>query len=372
MTLLPENVKKIAILRANALGDFIVTLPAIRAIRNHYPEAEIVLLGKPWHKGFLEEKESNEKRSSVDRVIVIPVTNGLREELGKKETQQELHDFFNAISKENFDIILNFHGKGIAANPFIKKIGARFTCGLSCPQSEQLDHNINFYYYQPEIIRYLEVALSIGAKPVSLEPEIKLLKKDKAEADCFLNKHGIKDYLIIHPSGTDIRRMWKEEKFAQLTDKLIQEGHQVIFTGSEEENTVVESILSRMKFSAINSTGQLSLGGLTGLLAGAGVVIAVDTGPLHLARAVGAKTVGLYWAGNLLNWGPLTRSNHHPVVAWAMECPHCHIIPNDPYPFEPLTKTCSHKYSFIEDISVEEVLHAVVHFLKAPSKKINT
>ncbi|MEJ7682000.1 MAG: hypothetical protein WKG06_29940 [Segetibacter sp.] len=69
-----KNIHKIAVLRANALGDFIVTLPALKAIRSTYPDAEIVLLGKPWHKEFLIEG-----RTPVDRVIIVPV---------KKESEQ--------------------------------------------------------------------------------------------------------------------------------------------------------------------------------------------------------------------------------------------------------------------------------------------
>jgi len=61
-----KNIQKIAVLRANALGDFIVTLPALHAIRKAYPNAELVLLGRPWHKEFLVPQ-----RSPVDRVLVV-------------------------------------------------------------------------------------------------------------------------------------------------------------------------------------------------------------------------------------------------------------------------------------------------------------
>lgn len=61
-----KNIKKIAILRANALGDFLVTLPAIEAIHKKYGDAEIVLLGSPWHKKFLIPG-----RSSVDRELLF-------------------------------------------------------------------------------------------------------------------------------------------------------------------------------------------------------------------------------------------------------------------------------------------------------------
>ena len=77
-----KNIKKIAILRANALGDFLVTLPAIDAIRAAYPNAEIVLLGKPWHKEFLIKG-----RCVIDRVIVVPPLKGIRDEKVMEENE---------------------------------------------------------------------------------------------------------------------------------------------------------------------------------------------------------------------------------------------------------------------------------------------
>ena len=91
-SLIVESVKKITILRANALGDFIVTLPAIKAIKAAYAKAEIVLLGKPWHKEFLKHDWT-----PVDRVIVMPLSKGIREEYDRIEEEQELKSFFSDI-----------------------------------------------------------------------------------------------------------------------------------------------------------------------------------------------------------------------------------------------------------------------------------
>jgi ADP-heptose:LPS heptosyltransferase len=361
MKRLPDKVAKIAILRANAIGDFIVTLPAIHAIHRAYPGAELVLLGKPWHKEFLEQKENESGRTPIDRVLVIPFTEGLREEKGKAENEDEKKLFFSEAAGEKFDIVLGFHGKGLAANPFIKKLKPKFAVGLSCSDAESLDRSVDFYYSQSEIIRYLEVASLIDAKAIGLMPEIKILERDKKEAKEFLSKHKIDKYIVIHPGGTDIRRMWSEEKFANLADAIIDRGNKIIFTGSDNEKGVVESILYKMKNSAFNAVDSLTLGGLAGLLSASDIVISIDTGPLHLAMATGTKTVGLYWGPNLINWGPLTRAKHRPVVNWNMNCPQCGIIPNDPYPFEPVSENCNHNFSFIADIAVEDVLKEVVH-----------
>jgi ADP-heptose:LPS heptosyltransferase len=352
------DVKKIAIIRANALGDFIVTLPAIYAVRAAYPAAEIILLGKPWHRKFLIEK-----RSPVDRVIVIPAAKGLWEEADQKENSEELERFFREIRKENLDIAIHFHGKGIAANPFLKKMGAKITVGMISAESEKIDRHISFYYYQPEVIRYLEIVSLIGAQPVMLEPVIKILPNDLEELSEFLGDSGNNSFAVLHPCGTDPRRMWQKEKFSKVADILSEKKLKVFFTGSAEDFSYVEEIIFDMKSYAVNACGKLSLGGTAALFSLSRIVIGIDTGPLHLARAAGARTVGLYWAPNVINWAPLTREKHRPVISWELHCPHCGIIPNDPYPFEPVTSMCPHQFSFIGNISVEEVISASENLL---------
>jgi ADP-heptose:LPS heptosyltransferase len=350
MGLYIKNVKKIAILRANALGDFIVTLPAIQAIKATYPNAEIILLGKKWHYDFLREK-----RTSVDRVIIIPVTNGLREEPGINEDPEELKIFFEEIRKEKIDIAIHFHGKGIAANPFLKNTGAKITVGLSCAAAEKPDRSVDFYYYQNEVMRYLEVVSLIGAKPVRLEPEVKILPADLKEVKEFMGENKL-PFITLHPCGADIRRMWTHKNFASVADALAEKKFKIIFTGNDDDKKNGDEIISQMKCPAINACGKLSLGGTAALFAMSRLMIGIDTGPLHLAQAVGTRTVGIYWAPNLINWGPLCRHNHRPVISWELQCPGCGAIPNNPYPFEPVSHSCSHPFSFIRNVTPENVL----------------
>lgn len=348
-----ESVHKIAVLRANALGDFIVTLPALKAIRNAYPSARIILLGKPWHQQFLVPG-----RAPVDRVIVVPVKKGIRTEAGKTEDEDEVSDFLIQMQKEQFDIVLNFQGNGISANPFIKQFKAKITAGLTCEKADKLDLSINHYYYQSEVIRYLEVAKLIGATIFDLEPEINVLAQDEEEIRRFISSLNNR-YIILHPVAVDIRRMWPIENYVTLAEELKQRNFEVIFTGADEDRSTVDGIIQKMTNTAINACGNFSLGGLAALLSKASLVIGADTGPLHLARAVGTPTVGFYWAPNLINWGPLTRTIHHPLISWNMACPVCGTVPNDPYPFEPHSGTCDHPVSFVRDITIEQVLKAV-------------
>ena len=345
------DIKKIAVLRANALGDFIVTLPALEALRNAYPHAEIILLGKEWHKTFLEPK-----RCAIDRVMVIPVSNGLREENGKSENKEDLEIFFNQIRDEKIDVAIHFHGNGKSANSFINKLGARLTAGLYTEGAEKLSFMLPFYYYQNEMVRYLEVVDMLGATTGILEPKLEVHSLDITEADVFMDEMKLpENFIVLHPVATDIRRMWPGENFAHLADKLNLFGLQPVFSGAKEDVDFINQIRAQMKTFAPDTCGKLSLRGLTGLLSKALAVVSSDTGPLHLARAVNTKTVGIHWAPNLINWGPLTRGRHRPVVSWDMQCPFCGIIPNDPYPYQPHLDDCKHEISFVRNITVDQV-----------------
>jgi ADP-heptose:LPS heptosyltransferase len=348
-----KEIHKIAVLRANALGDFIVTLAALKAIRSTYPDAEIIYLGKPWHKEFLIKG-----RTPVDRVIVVPVKKGIRAEPNETEDEKEIESFLAEMRKEEFDIVLNFQGNGISANPFVKQFGAKTTAGLVCEKSEKLDLSIDYYYYQSEVVRFLEVVKLIGAVTPELEPEINVLEQDEQEIEKFLSGLN-KPYIVLHPVAVDIRRMWPLENYSNLADELKQRNFEVVFTGAKEDRLAVDRIIANMKDTAINASGKFSLGGLSAALSHAALMIGADTGPLHLGRALNVPTIGFYWAPNLINWGPLTRTIHRPLISWNMSCPVCGIVPNNPYPFEPHIDTCDHKVSFVRDISMQQVLDEV-------------
>ena len=162
-----RNIRKIAVLRANALGDFIFAFPALEALRAAYPEAEIVLLAKKWHANFLANRPG-----PVDRVVVVPVSKGVNEEPGLVENFAEQERFFKAMTQECFDLAIQLHGGGRYSNPFLQRLGARMTAGLKTPDAIALDRWLPYIYYQSEIIRYLEVVSSTSTSATSVSPEV--------------------------------------------------------------------------------------------------------------------------------------------------------------------------------------------------------
>lgn len=336
------DVHKIAVLRANALGDFIFALPALLALRVAYPAAEIVLLAKQWHANFLASRPS-----PIDRVVVIPPCAGVSEEPGAEVNAVELEDFFNRMVQEHFDLAIQIHGGGGYSNPFIRRLRARTTAGLKAPEADPLDYWIPYLYFQSEIARYLEVVALVGASPVTIEPAIVVTQRDREEASRYIPPE---DQLlaVLHPGASDIRRRWPADKFAEVGDALAAAGAHVVVTGNEQEQDLTAEVVKTMHATAQDLNGRLSLGGLAALLEYAKVVVTNDTGPMHLAHAVGSKTVGIYWAYNVMTAGQLTRSRHRPVITWRMHCPVCGV--------DNAWQPCEHRVSFVSDIPVEDVI----------------
>src|SRR5215217_832091 len=171
------GVRKIAVLRANAIGDFLFTLPALEALRVAYPEAELVLLGQEWHAKFLAGRPG-----PIDRVEVVPATRGVGEPMDAVEDPEEQEAFFARMVEERFDLALQWHGGGRYSNPFVRRLGARLTVGSKTPDAVPLDRWVPYVYWQLEVLRYLEIGRLMGASPVVTAPRIAVTENDLAES----------------------------------------------------------------------------------------------------------------------------------------------------------------------------------------------
>jgi ADP-heptose:LPS heptosyltransferase len=356
-----SGVARIAVLRANALGDYLVTVPALEALRAAYPDAEVVLLGADWHAGFLAGRPG-----PVDRVVPVPPSRGVREPAADEvEDPAVLDVFFKAMQAERFDLAVQLHGGGRWSNPFVRRLGARWTVGLSTRDAEPLDRTVRYAFYQPEIARFLEVVALVGAAPVRLEPRVALRDRDRAEAATALA--GIPGPVVaVHPGARDGRRRWPAAHFATVGDGLAARGARVVVTGSAAERAVVAEVVDRMRHPAVPLVDAVSVGGLAALYARCALLVSNDTGPRHLAAAVGTATVAVYWAGNLVNYGPLSRSRHRVHVSWTMQCPVCgadSVEPELPAPHR--GRTCPHDASFVTSVDPQAVLADAVELLGA-------
>jgi ADP-heptose:LPS heptosyltransferase len=338
--------KKIAVLRANGIGDLIFALPALQSLRAAYPDAELTLLAGDWQEEFLRG------RGVVDRVIAVPPTRGVWKDDGDAAVREA---FFARMQAEKFDLALQVHGGGRYSNPFIQRLGAKLSAGLRTPDSEPLDLVIPYVYFQHEVMRYLEVAALVGAPPVAFEPSLPVLESDLIEANGVCPP-GERPLVALNPGASDPRRRWPPECFAAVGDALVEEGAEVVIVGSKEDSVLARRIVASMKVPVRSLAGELSLNGLTGLLSRCALVVSNDSGPLHLAMALGRPSVGIYWAVNMVNAQPWTRAQHRPLTSWTMTCPLCGS--------DLASGPCEHEDSIVTGVSVEEAKYNAIDLLR--------
>lgn len=362
-----SGIERIAVLRANGLGDFMFALPALEALRAAYPGASITLLAREWHRDFLRDRPS-----PVDDVIALPDMPGIGAPEDALCDPEASAKAIRDLRRRHFDLAIQLHGGGGFSNPFVRALGAGHTVGLQAAQAVPLDRNVPFRYFQSEVFRLLEVVGMVGGRPVSLEPRVECIAADAEEPERVL-RHRLdaaadalphrRPLVAIHPAAGDGRRRWPVESFGRVAYRLALEGATVVVLGAEADRDAAAAV-TRIAAAGAGPAGSrvhdlsgcLSLGGLAGLLHRADVLVANDSGPLHLARAVGTATVGIFWCGNLINAGPLGRSRHRPLCSWRLECPVCGV--------DCIQGRCDHHESFVAEVPVEEVAHEALSLLR--------
>ncbi|WP_457964825.1 glycosyltransferase family 9 protein [Arthrobacter sp. D1-29] len=339
-----DGVSRIAVLRGGGLGDLIFAVPAMASLKAAYPGAAITLLGTPVHEALIAATES-----PVDEVLVLPFSEGVRP---GDEDADELERFFSRMRERRFDLAVQLHGGGRYSNPFLLRLGARHTVGTRTADAASLERTVPYLYYQHEPLRALEVAGFAGAFPVDLEARLSAA----AGADALppgLADDNSRPLVVLHPGATDPRRRWPPDRFAELAAACAADGCHVVVVGDRSEQRLAERIVQLAAPASIRSVaGELDMAGLVALLARSAVVVGNDSGPRHLAQALGVPTVGIFWAGNVINAGALGRSLHRIHPSWVTTCPVCGI---DITQVGWTAPRCPHDESVVADIGVREV-----------------
>lgn len=340
------DVRRIAVLRSNSIGDFVLALPALDALRAAYPAAQITYLGTSWHPELLEGRPG-----PWDRVVVVPPYPGVRGDDEATRGTREVETFFEQQRKEHYDLAVQLHGGGGNSNPFVTRLGARISVGSRDVDAPALDRWIPYVHYQHEVLRFLEVVALVGAAPVRLEPRLQVTPADRAAAAAALPAGGA-PLVAVHPGANDARRRWPLGSFAAVADTLATRGAEVVLVGAAEDVPLATGIAAAMRHRPVNLAGRLPLSATLGVLERSALVLGNDSGPRHLAAAVGTATVAVYWCVNLINAGPLTRARHRVGVSFTAHCPVCGADQGH--------GRCDHDPSFVADVAVEEIArHAV-------------
>ncbi len=347
------HARAIAVLRANGVGDYLMAEPALAALRVAAPRARITLLGGAWEPAAL-----NGRPGPVDEVVSVPWVAGVRTpRAGQAPEPVVVERFFARMRARDFDVAFQLHGGGRNSNPVVRSLGARCTVGLQAADAEPLDLSVSYQYWQPEILRYLEVVTAAGAEPVRVHPQFPVLDADVEAAEAVLRRHGPTPWApvaVIHPGATDPQRRWPADRFGHVGRALAGAGAHVVVIGTPPEADVVAAVTRAVP--GARSLVGLSFRELVGLLRLAELLVGNDSGPRHLADAVGTPTVAVYWFGNVINSGPVGRADHRIHISWTQRCPQCGASCLG----EPFPERCYHAVSLVADVGIDPVSNSAM------------
>jgi len=368
-----EDVHRIAVLRGGGLGDLLFALPAVDALAAAYPEAHVTLLGTPLHAELLRGRAQ-----SVADVVVLPFAPGVRERPESDDgdetvAEREVTIFQERVRARGVDLGVQLHGGGRFSNPFLLGLGPRHSVGTATPDAHPLERTLSYQYFQHEVARALEVAALAGAPAVTLEPRLCATEDDLRRARALLAART-GPLLVVHPSATDPRRRWPAERFAAVaTTAIDSQDATVVVVGDEHEHGLTAAVTEMARAGlphdlhgrVVDLGGRLDVGGLVGVLAVADVLLGNDSGPRHLAQALGCATVAVYWAGNVINAGPMSRARHRVHVSWTSQCPECGA---DVTQVGWTAPRCPHDPSFLRDVGTAAVRADVLELLAAAGR----
>ncbi len=184
-----------------------------------------------------------------------------------------------------------------------------------------------------EVCRHLDLVATIGCETKDTRLSLQVPGRARARVMALLQDLGLdleQPWVVVHPGASAPSRRYPAEGFAKAARSLVEElGCQVLFTGTEAEGGLVEGIRAAMGVPSCSLVGQLDLAELAALLAAAPVLVSNNTGPAHVAAAVGTPVVDLYALTNPQHtpWGVPSRILYHDVPCkWCYKsvCPQGH------------------------------------------------
>jgi lipopolysaccharide heptosyltransferase II len=348
-----ERARKILVRATNWIGDALISLPALEALQARFPAAEIVLVAKPWV-------------SEVYTHCAAPMRQIIYDPAGAHRGRQGFKKLVGDLRREQFDAAVlfqnAFHAAWMAWRARIPvRIGyARdgrsllLTEDVPVPPPGAYGHQA--YYYLQLLFRAGLIERPEPVEPLG-RPRLALREAEKSWAARRLETWGLAGprRLVGLAPGASFgpAKRWPPERFAALADRLIGDlGADVLIFGSAAEEPLAEAVAKAMEHTPLVVAGKTTLTQFMALAGRCRVLISNDSGPMHLAAAMGLPVVAVFGSTDERSTGPLGERAR--VVKRPADCSPCGL------------RTCPIDFRCMRQVTVEDVRQAVVEVLKEP------
>ncbi len=331
MILEPDKIRSILVLMMDRhLGNFVVSLSSIVAFQKYFQN-------KPCYFAFDSNyREVVESVDGLNNIISFP-----RREIYKSGLVKRILlyvRFINSLRSADCDVAIDLQGGNASSiASFLSGASSRLS-NSSARRPYIYNIKIDLPVGEHKVRNYTKVAEALGA--TIDEPHYRLYPSNRRTESLnkILELHRISSHtpiISVHAGAGNIHKQWTTDGFVEITDWLTSEGFQVILVGSDRDLDKIEAIMTRLSHKAYNFAGTLSLGELMALFHMSSLFLGNDSGPLHLAAAMGTPVVGLFGPVDERRWGPL--STNSIVLRGEEACEDCREKRKDCHDFPCIT-----------------------------------
>lgn len=346
--------KRILVIRLDRIGDVVLSTPVLSVLRQRYPNSFIAMMVRTPCRELVED------HSALDKVI-------LYDKDGEHRGIASTIRFARKLSTFHFDTALILHPSNrshwipaLAGIPvrigYNRKSGMLLTHRLPHRKQEGSQHEASYS---------LEMLKVFGIKPPSPTPSLPIQEKAVRRIRDLLSDGRVSEgtrLIAIHPSASCISKRWMPKRFAEVADRLIQEHKAaiVLLAGKGHEAHARETARAMCE-PVLDLSGQLGLAETIALLSESQLLISNDSGPVHMAAAVGTPVVDIFGRNQRglspLRWGPLGEG--HKILHKEVGCVTC------------LAHNCDINFFCLTSLSTDEVFAVASSMLGNSGNRIH-
>ncbi len=348
----PAAPQRILLLRIERIGDLVMALPAIADVRALAPEATIDLVVGSWNAGLARAIPS------VDRVETLDAAWLARE--GKGRSLRSLVGIARSWRARRYDLAINFE-PDIRTNLVTAGAGAAWTAGYrSGGGGPLLDLPLDFdtRAHTTANLRRLVAAVFGRTAPATAAPVLAVPEEARRRAEARLSQHA-RPLVGLHPGGGREIKQWDPLRFAVVARRLVEErGATIVLTGAAADRELVDLVRGQLRPDrVIDLAGDQDLLTLAAMLERLDLFITGDTGPMHVAAAVGTPVVAVFGPSDPRRYAPGRARDR--VVRIDLPCAPCNRIRLPP------ARCVGHVPDCLDGVSADRVFDTAVAVLGA-------
>lgn len=340
--------RRILIVRTDRIGDVILSTPVIKALRDTYPSAYIAMMVGPYAKEIVEGNPY------LDDVIIYDKDN-------KHKSWQRSFKFAQNLKKKKFDLAIVLHPTNrahlitfFAGIPkrigYNRKLGFLLTDQIKHTKQRGEKHELE---YNLDLLHYLGIEPQDKNLFLPIKPESEIWAQD------LLKHEGIQEadrLLAIHPAASCKSKIWPVERFSEAAEKLMEKySFKALLIAGPKDIALANDVAKNMHSPMINLAGKTSVSQLASVLKRCSLFISNDSGPVHIASAVGTPVISIFGRNQAglspKRWGPLGLKDR--IIHKEVGCIEC------------LAHNCTKEFACLRAITVDDVVNAADSILKS-------